>query len=283
MEIKKLTLIPEVLRNIPSPPQQLFCRGTPLEELLKRPRVAIVGSRGPSAYGKQVTTQLARELAEQGIVIISGLALGIDALAHQATLEAGSLAIAVLPSPVDKIYPAANRHLGEQILERGGALVSEYATGYPTYPQNFIARNRLVAGLAQAVLITEASEDSGSLHTARFARRQGKTVLIVPGQITSRLSAGTNDQLKKGAKPVTNYQDILRTLGLSDHQTPARQVRGQNREEQTILDLMLTGIADGEELLTKSKLNTSQFNQTLTMLEIGGQIRSLGANHWSIR
>src|SRR5512146_1956118 len=99
MEIKKLTLIPEVLRNTPSPPQQLFCRGAPLGELLKRPRVAIVGSRGPSAYGKQVTTQLARELAEQGIVIISGLALGIDALAHQATLEAGGLAIAVLPSP----------------------------------------------------------------------------------------------------------------------------------------------------------------------------------------
>ncbi len=261
----------------------MYCRGAPLSELLKRPRVAIVGSRGPSAYGKQVTTQLARELAEQGIVIISGLALGIDALAHQATLEAGGLAIAVLPGSVEKIYPATNRRLGEQILARGGALVSEYATGEISFKQNFIARNRLVAGLAQAVLITEAGKKSGSLHTARFAREQNKDVLVVPGQITSKLSVGTNNLLLSGAAAITDHQDVLNALGLTNHQTPARQVRGSNDQEQTILDLMLTGLTEGDELLTKSQLTTSQFNQTLTMLEISGKIRPLGANQWSIR
>ncbi len=287
MEIKKLTFrggnLPEALQKIASPPKQLFCRGASLEELLKRPRVAIVGSRGPTAYGKQVTAQLARELAEQGIVIISGLALGIDAVAHQATLEIGGLAIAVLPGQVDKIYPRTNRRLGEEILAKGGALVSEYAEGEISFKQNFIARNRLVAGLAQAILIPEAAEKSGSLHTARFAVEQGKDVLVVPGNINSKLSVGTNNLLKSGATPTTNYQDVLHALGLTGHKTPAREVRGRNTHEQTVLDLMLTGVIDGDELLRKSQLSTSEFNQVLTMLEISGKVRPLGANQWSLR
>lgn len=287
MEIKKLTFrsgaLPEALQQIASPPKQLFCRGTPLDGLLKWPRVAIVGSRGPSAYGKQVTARLARELAEQGIVIISGLALGIDAIAHQAATDAGGLAIAVLPGPVDKIYPRTNRRLGEEILAKGGALVSEYAEGAISFKQNFIARNRLVAGLAQAVLIPEAAEKSGSLHTARFAMEQGKDVLVVPGNITSKLSTGTNNLLKSGASPITDYQDVLHALRLTDHKTPARAVRGRNAHEQTVLDLILTGVIDGDELLRESHLSTSEFNQVLTMLEISGKIRSLGANQWSLR
>jgi DNA processing protein len=287
MEIKTLTLrgrdLPGVLQKIPSPPRQMLCHGAPLAGLMERPRVAIVGSRGPSAYGKQVTAQLARELAEQGIVIISGLALGIDAIAHQATLEVDGLAIAVLPGPVDKIYPRTNRRLGEDILDKGGALVSEYAEGEISFKQNFIARNRLVAGLAQAVLIPEAAEKSGSLHTARFAVEQGKDVLAVPGNINSKLSVGTNNLIKSGAVPITGYQDVLHTLGLTDHKTPAREIRGRNAHEQTVLDLMLTGIIDGDELLRESQLTTSEFNQMLTMLEIGALIRPLGANQWSLR
>lgn len=287
MIIKKLTLnqsdFPEALRDISSPPKQLYCRGAPLEELLKRPRVAIVGSRGPSAYGRQITAQLARELAEQGIVIISGLALGIDAIAHQAALEVGGLCVAVLPGPVDRIYPRTNLRLGEEILAKGGALVSEYAAGEISYKQYFIARNRLVAGLAQAVLIPEAAEKSGSLHTARFAIEQGKDVLAVPGKITSPTSIGTNNLLGSGATPATSYLDVLHALKLTGHDTPARAVRGRNAHEQAVLDILLTGVSDGEELLTKSQLGTSEFNQVLTMLEIGGKIRPLGANHWSIR
>lgn len=286
MQIKKLTLnsgMPEALRQIGSPPKQLFCRGTSLFDLMARPRVAIVGSRGPSAYGKQVAAQLARELAEQGMVIISGLALGIDAIAHRAALEAGGLAIAVLPGPVDNIYPRTNRRLGEDILAGGGTLVSEYGVGEISFKQNFVARNRLVAGLAQAIIIPEAAEKSGSLHTARFALEQGKEVLTVPGKITSKLSVGTNNLLKAGASPVTTYLDVLNALSLKDHRTPARKVRGRNDHEQTVLDLLLTGISDGEELLAESRLTTSQFNQVLTMLEVGGLIRPLGANQWSLR
>ena len=286
MEIKKVKLtddeIPEVLQAIGSPPKQLYCRGAPLENLLERPRVAIVGSRGPSAYGAQVTTQLARELAEQGIVIVSGLAFGVDAIAHKAALEAGGLCIAVLPGPIDNIYPRSNQRLARQILKQGGTLVSEYDSGQPAYPQNFIARNRLVSGLAQAVLVTEATLKSGSRHTADFAVKQDRILLAVPGNITSELSAGPNKHLKTDAKPVTEVSDVLKALDLKHHKTPARKVRGDTPAEQAILDLLLTGLTKGDELLTKSGLDTSQFNQTLTMLEITGKIHPLGANHWSI-
>jgi len=266
---------------IPDPPQELYHLGAPLTELLEKPRLAIVGSRSPTAYGRQITTRLAGELAERGIVIVSGLALGIDCLAHRAALEAGGLAVAVLPGPLDKIVPVTNRRLARQILAQGGALVSEYESSTKIYKQNFIARNRLMAGLAQAVLIPEAAEKSGSLHTARFALEQGKDVLAVPGNIMSSRSVGANNLIKRGAAPVTSYRDVLQALGLQENQA-VRQVRGRNIHEQTVLDLMLEGISAGEQLLKDSRLAASEFNQVLTMLEIGGKIRPLGANQWAI-
>lgn len=286
MNIKKLTLrsagFPEVLRVIPGPPPELYHCGAPLDDLLNKPRVAIVGSRSPTAYGRQVTTKLAHELAERGIVIVSGLALGVDCLAHRAALEAGGLAIAVLPGPLDRIVPVTNRRLARQILEQGGALVSEYEPGATTYKQNFIARNRLMAGLAQAVLITEAAEKSGSLHTASFALEQGKEVLAVPGNITCSRSVGTNNLIKAGqACPITSYRDVLHALDLKEN-AAVRQVRGRNAHEQSVLDLLQQGISQGNELLQLSRLSTSEFNRVLTMLEIGGKIRPLGANQWGL-
>jgi DNA processing protein len=286
MNINKLTLtsgdFPETLREIPAAPKTLYHAGAPLKDLLKRPRVAIVGSRNLSVYGEQVTRRLAAELAGQGIVIISGLALGVDGLAHRSALEAGGLAIAVLPGPLERIVPATNRRLGQAILAGGGALVSEYAAGEVPFKQNFIARNRLMSGLADAVLITEAGEKSGSLYTARFARDQNKDVLVVPGNITNIGSVGTNNLLKSGAMPVTSYLDVLHALNLTDHRTAAHEVRGRNAHEQTVLDLLLQGVNEGEQLLKRSRLSTSQFNQVLTMLEIGGKVRPLGANHWAL-
>jgi DNA processing protein len=287
MKINTLTLeaatVPDSLTRIASPPRRLFHRGAPLEELLKRPSVAVVGTRNVSPYGRRVTQELARELAGQGIVIISGLALGVDALAHQAALEANGLTIAVLPGPVDKVYPATNAGLAEQIVGQGGALLSEYdKTESQAFKAHFIARNRLIAGLAQVLLITEAAEKSGSLHTARFALEQGKDVLAVPGNITSPGSAGTNNLIKSGATPVTSYLDVLHILGLEAHQTAAREVRGRNAYEQRVLDLLLRGVSDGQGLLRQSQLTVSEFNQVLTMLEIGGKIRPLGSNHWAI-
>jgi len=245
--------------------------------------VAIVGSRNVTPYGRQVTLKLAGELAEQGVVIVSGLALGVDGLAHQAALEANGLTIAVLPGPLEIIAPSAHNQLAEQIIEQGGALLSEYAADEFPAKQNFIARNRLVSGLADALLITEAAEKSGSLHTARFALEQGKDVLAVPGNITSATSVGANNLLRAGAVPITCYRDVLEVLGLADHATPAAEVRGRNAHEQTVLDLLLTGLSDGNELLIASKLKVQEFNQVLTMLELGGKIRSLGANQWAIR
>lgn len=287
MNYKKLTLkssdYPEVLKNIASPPKQLYCAGADLGELLKLPRVAIVGTRNVTPYGELVTARLARELAEQGVVIISGLAIGVDALAHQAALDAGGLCIAVLPCPLDNIVPATNRELARRILDNGGALVSEYAPGIDPQKQYFIARNRLMSGLAQAVLITEGGEKSGAIHTANFAIDQGRDVLVVPGSITNSQAAGVHNLLKAGkAAAVTSYKDVLHVLDLKDHSTPARQVRGRNAREQKLLDLMLQGISAGEVLLEHSGLGVIEFNQTLTMLEISDKIRPLGANHWAI-
>lgn len=287
MKVKKLTInntaYPSPLKDIATAPRQLFFLGAEPSAWLGRPRVAIVGSRGVSPYGQHVTAQLAEELAQRGIVIISGLALGVDGIAHQAALQAGGTTVAVLPCGLDKIYPATHTQLARRILEQGGTLISEYPAGMPGLKQNFVARNRIVAGLADALLITEATQKSGSLHTARFALEQGRDVLAVPGNITSPNSVGTNNLIKSGATPVSSVEDILYILG-ADH-LPAEPVRrrGDNADEQAILDLLYDGTTEGHELLTLAGLSPEQFNQTLTMLEISGKVRPLGSNHWSLK
>lgn len=286
MKINTLTLksrgYPEPLRHMKGAPKRLFHTGATLEELLKRPRVTIVGSRKVSIYGERVTRDLATQLAEQGIVIISGLAFGVDAIAHQAALEVGGLCIAVLPSPLNNIVPVSNLSLAAEILEKGGALVSEYATGELPQKQNFIARNRIMSGLGQIVVVTDAAEKSGSLHTSRFAMEQGVTVMTVPGKIYDPNSVGTNNLIKAGAGVITSVDDVLSQLGLIRHETVAKQVRGRNAHEQKLLDLMLEGTTEGEDLLERSGLGVSEFNIALTMLEIGGKVRALGANNWAI-
>jgi DNA processing protein len=285
MSVKKVLYnasgYPAVLRNLVDAPKQLFISGD-LEELLARPRVAIVGSRKISAYGRSVTAELAGKLAEQGIVIVSGLALGVDACAHRAALDAGGLTMAVLPGPVEKIYPSSHTSLAQQIVAKGGALVSEYPAGSDVFKFNFIARNRIIAGLADTMLITEAAEKSGSLHTARFALEQGKDVLAVPGNIDSPTSVGTNNLLKSGAAPITNVEDILHILGLEPQIKTAQAPKGANEHEQTLLDLIATGIQDGAELQALSNQDAALFGQTLTMLELTGKIRPLGNNQWSL-
>jgi DNA processing protein len=249
--------------------------------LLARPRVAIVGSRKISAYGKAVTAQFASQLAKQGIVIVSGLAYGVDSIAHRAALEAGGLTIAVLPSSVEEVYPAAHRNLAEEIVRSGGALLSEYPEGTPSYPVNFIERNRIVSGMSSVLLITEAADKSGTMHTARFALEQGKEVLAVPGNITSPTSVGTNNLIKTGAITVTSPEDVLGVLGFKRN-TQAARVKGSNGIEQCILDLLTENISDGNELLSHSRLSSSEFNQALTMMEITGKVKALGANQWTI-
>lgn len=271
---------PAQLKQIPSSPSQLYSLGdiAPLQTIKV---VSIVGSRAVTPYGKQVTIRLAGELASRGIAIVSGLALGVDALAHQAALEAGGYTAAVLPSSVEHVYPASNRQLAQRILDQGGALISEYTGDTIAFKGNFIERNRLVSGLSDVLLITEASYRSGTLHTASFALDQGKTVMAVPGNITSPSSQGTNALIKSGALPVTDVGDILQALNLDDT-TLERDVTAASPEEARILVLLQQGITDVSELQTGSKLPPAVFNQTLTMLEITGKIRSLGGGHWAI-
>ncbi len=274
-------LFKNTLAQISDPPKKLFYRGN--IDLLQKNQgnvlVAVVGSRRVTPYGQLVTHRLATELAKRGIVVVSGLALGVDSIAHRAALGADGPTIVVLPSGIEKIYPASHKQLAEKIIAQGGLLVSEYHGMAAPHPYQFIARNRLISGISSAVVITEAAKKSGSLHTADFALDQGKLVLAVPGNITSPNSVGTNNLIKNGAIPVTGIADILDSLHLDNHQLNLI-LTGDTPQEEIILQLMQAGHHQTEKLQRLSKLPVSLFNQTLTMLEISGKIRSQGANQW---
>jgi DNA processing protein len=200
---------PELLREIADPPVTLYVRGR-WRECLDAPCAGLVGSRRASTYGQNVALSLARELAARGVTVVSGLARGIDAAAHRGALEAGGRTVAVLGTGLDEVYPRDHRRLAEEILERGGALVTQFPLGTPPAAENFPYRNRIISGLSLGVVVVEASENSGSLITARLALEQGREVFAVPGNITSRNSFGTNYLIKgAGAKLVQQWQDVV--------------------------------------------------------------------------
>jgi DNA processing protein len=269
-----------LLCKLAQPVEELFYKG-PLLDLLNQPRVAIVGSRKATPYGRFVTIKLATELARAGVVIISGLALGVDSIAHQACLQAGGRTIAVLPSSVSRVYPAQHRQLAQEITTHGGALVSEYSDT-PSLPMKyqFIARNRIIAGLAQAVIITEAAQRSGSLHTANFALEQGIDVFAVPGNITSANSAGTNNLIKTGAQPITESSDILEALNITA--APNNGPSNVSPVEATIIKSLQTGPLTTTELVNSSGLGAANLLQTLTLLELRGAVKNLGNSSWML-
>ncbi len=225
---------PEILKPLEGSPAVIHWAGADPNDWLDKPKLAVVGSRKVSNYGRMVTEQLVHDLAAAEVVIISGLAYGVDAIAHQAALRAGGITVAVLPTSLDKIYPAGYQNLARQITEQSGTLISEYSRGDPVYKYNFIVRNRIVTGVADGLLITEASLKSGSLHTARFALEQGKTVMAVPGNITSLGSAGTNNLIKSGALPVTDATDVLFALGVHPAKQTSKAFRGSDSEEEVL-------------------------------------------------
>lgn len=203
---------PALLREVFDPPITLYVKGA-WAECLEQPCVAVVGSRRCSTYGQNAAGMLARDLAKRGATIVSGLARGIDAAAHRGALEAGGRTVAVMGTGLDQIYPRDHRKLAAEILENGGALVSEFPLETPPAPQNFPYRNRVISGLSLGVIIVEAAENSGSLITARMALEQGREVFAVPGNITSRNSFGTNYLIKgAGAKLVQQWQDVVSEL-----------------------------------------------------------------------
>lgn len=271
----------KVLTNIAKQPKTLHYIGSLPND--RPPVVAIVGTRRPSSYGQEVTYRLSYDLAGKGVVIVSGLALGVDAIAHKAALEAGGTTIAVLGTPLPGISPAANRALGDSIVKHGGAIISEYNEGSRVFPSNFLERNRIVAGLADAIIITEATSRSGTLNTAARALEQGKEIFVVPGNITSPLSAGCNALLKQGARVVTDYQDVLELIAPDTISLQISLPLGQNELESNIIKHLAAGVRDGEILLELTGAESTEFASALTMLELAGSIRALGGNQWTIR
>ncbi len=271
----------QIIDTIAVKPKKLYYMGKLPEE--RRPTVAIVGTRKPSAYGKEVTHRLAYDLAKRGVVIVSGMALGIDGIAHRAALEAGGTTIAVLANGLPQLYPATHRQLGMDIIANGGAIISEYEPETPARTYQFLQRNRIVSGLADAVIITEASSRSGTLNTASHALDQNKEVFVVPGNITSPLSAGCNALLKQGAAPAMCAEDILEVIAPNLLKPQAILPLGDSPVESAIIALLQEGIRDGDELQVRSAAPASEFSTALTMMEINGAIRSLGGNQWTLK
>ena len=204
---------PVSLTKIDSPPIGLYIKGN-RKLLVEHPKIAVVGARKITSYGRQVTENLVSQLVSNNFIIVSGMALGVDGIAHKTAIEQKGSTIAVLGCGVDCPYPRENEQLYEQILDSSGLIISEYPLGMPANPGTFPARNRIVAGLSSSVLITEAAEDSGSLITAGLANKQGKTVFAVPAPINSRMSAGTAKLMKQGAVIVTSVNDILENMSV---------------------------------------------------------------------
>ena len=204
---------PYLLKQISDPPLKLYYRGIWTDlDWKKQPFLAIVGSRHPSRYGKQIGQNWALELAKQGIILVSGLALGIDTLVHEAALKAKTPTVAILGCAIDQIYPKQNEKLYWQIIKQQGLVISEFAPGEETPRSKFVTRNRIITGLCQAVLLIEGNAYSGTLTTARYASQQGRDVLVLPGRVTDSTAQAPLLMLQQGATPVLSVQDILRAL-----------------------------------------------------------------------
>jgi len=266
---------PEYLREIFDPPFVLYCVGK--VEALKGPSVSIVGSRKPSSYGRAITQRLAEDLAARGIVVVSGLARGIDSLAHAGALKGGKT-VAVLGSGIENVYPRENLRLLERIVEEG-AVVTEFPAKSPPLGFHFPIRNRIISGLSLAVVVVEATKKSGSLITARLALEQNREVMAVPGNVTSDLSRGTNWLIKSGAKPVESWEDVAEELPsplkekLLSQKREERKLPSLNPPEKKLFELLEPDTDTHiDELIEKSEFSVSEALSVLLSLELKGLI-----------
>jgi DNA processing protein len=261
---------PTRLRAIHDPPIGLFARGEAKLDLLDRPSVAVVGARACSPYGSDVATRLGRELARAGVVVVSGLARGIDACAHRGALESGHT-VAVLGCGVDRDYPRAHAQLAARVAEHG-LILSEYAPGVEPAPWRFPARNRIVAGLACATVVVEARERSGALITADLALDEGREVLAVPGEITSHLSHGTNALLRLGAIPVTSAADVLEVLGIEPAPDPDAPTPPIEPRLARIHEAVVDAPAGVDEVVRRTGVSAGEVAAALAELELRGLV-----------
>lgn len=271
---------PQLLKQIAVPPPLLFVHGRlpPKDAMI----LAVVGTRRPTRYGMQMATDLVGPIGRAGLAIVSGLALGIDAVAHRATLESGGLALAVIGSGSDVIAPRTNHALAEAIIAAGGCLMTEYPPGTQPLPHHFPARNRIIAGLSRGVLVVEGDFTSGALITARFALEQNREVFAVPGPATSVVSRGPNELIKQGAAVATVAEDILNVFGITV-KTEQLTKQGATEDERIILELLAREPLHIDELTRKSTLNPSVVNTTLALLEMRKLVRNLGGQHFALR
>jgi DNA processing protein len=279
--IRALTLLddeyPALLKQVADPPPVLFVRGrlTPQDDQA----VALVGTRRATSYGQAIAQRLARDLAAAGVTVVSGLAKGVDTQAHRAALQAGGRTLAVLGNGLDQVYPPENAGLARQIVD-AGAVVSEFAPGVPPDAVNFPRRNRVISGLSIATVIVEAGERSGALITADFALEQGREVMVVPGNITSPMSLGSNELLKQGATPVTSAQDILDALGPRDGQVEpgalARHVPELGPQETTVWQALGGEPRHVDDLARTLGGRPGDVSATLALLELRGLARQVG-------
>lgn len=266
---------PRRLKEIDQPPPVLYLRDNlqPEDEWA----VAIVGTRGITAYGRQVTAEIASVLARRGVTVISGLARGVDAEAHKAALNAGGRTLAVLGSGVDQIYPPEHRQLADQIIA-SGALMSDYAPGTPPDGVNFPPRNRIISGLSMAVIVIEAGERSGALITAEFAADQGREVFAVPGNINAPKSVGCNRLIHQGARPLLTPEDVLESLDLASFQQQrvARAVLPKDEVEARLLSVLTREPMHVDDIRARVDMPIEKVSATLALMELKGMVRQLG-------
>jgi len=272
---------PTLLKEIHDLPHTLFVRGTlPQSDFM----LAVVGTRMATVYGRQLVEQIVRPLARTGMVIVSGLAMGIDALAHAATLAEQGTTVAVLGGGCDRasIYPTSNRALAERIVESGGALVSEYAPKTLAMPFHFPNRNRIISGMSRGTFVIEAAEDSGSLITAKHALDQNREVFTVPGDITRDTSKGPNNLLKMGAHPVLCAEDILDALNLQDLKATAeaRKILPDDPVEEKILAHLSDEAIHIDTLIQNTEFDAAKLSGALTLMEMKGKVRHIGGMNY---
>ncbi len=276
---------PPLLKEISDPPPLLYIEGD-LPDATENKYLAVVGARKNSNYGKEVCQKLISGLKGWGVVIVSGLAIGIDSIAHETALDAGLKTVAVPGSGLNEevLYPASNRNLAKKILESDGALMSEFEPNFRATPYSFPQRNRIMAGISHAVLVIEAEKKSGTLITARLAVDYNREVLTVPGSIFSKTSEGPHYLIRNGATPITESKDILEALGFATENIPKNlelEMENCSPEEKKILN-MLNEPRQRDELIRKMALPPNAVNALISMLEIkgliserGGEIRTL--------
>ncbi len=272
-------VFPERLRNIPSAPKELYYLGN---ISLDAPVVSIIGTRKPTPYGSAVTFEIAEKLASRGVVIVSGLALGIDGIAHQGALKARGRTIAVQGNGLDMITPRTHRQLAIDILECNGGIISEHPPGTPASHYSFVVRNRLVSGLCDALIVTEAATKSGTMNTVMHALEQGREVFAVPGNITSPMSAGCNRLIEQGATPIVDIDAFIERIAPKQALLSSPLLQAYSEDEKCILELISNGISDGDQIAVQSGLKPEVFQRTMTMLELSGAISPLGANQWKL-